>query len=95
MNDLTNTEIAENIANELKIEALVKGWEVERIGTWVWVSKTDFKDTEGRDLLKAKGLKWSGKKKAWYYMDKDRKGKRMFAKNLDALRDIHGTERLA
>jgi len=95
MTTLSNTEIAENITAELQVEALVKGWQVERIGTWVWVSQTDRGDSEGRELLKSKGLKWSAKKNSWYYMDKDRKGKRMYAKNLDALRNIHGSERLA
>jgi hypothetical protein len=96
MNTLsTNEQIAENIADEISLVALTRAWEVERIGTWVWVSQTDVSDMEGRNFLKSKGLKWSAKKKAWFYMDKANKGRRMYAKNLDSLRSIHGSERLA
>ena len=85
---------AEDIAKAIQVEAITKAWEVERIGTWVWVSKTDFNDKEGRELLKSKGLKWSGKKKAWYWMDGSNKGRRSYAKSLDEVRSWHDNERL-
>ena len=91
----TKEQKAEDIFQAIQVEALTKAWAVERIGTWVWVSKTDFKDKEGRDLLKSKGLKWSGTKKAWYWMDKENQGRRSYAKNLEQVRSWHDNERLA
>ena len=93
--ELTTKELtAEKIAQEIQVEAITKEWCVERIGTWVWVSGTNFKDTEGKKLLKSKGLKWSKNKVAWYWMDGSNKGRRSFAKNLAEVRSWHDNERL-
>jgi hypothetical protein len=80
------TEAVINKCNEINAS-----WGVEQIGVWVWVTNTKFDEKES---LKSLGMKWSGKKKAWYWANNLKKGRRINAKNLDTLRGMHGSEKV-
>ena len=85
------------IANAKTEEVLIKSnelnrpWGVEQVGVWVWVTNTKKTDAQS---LKVLGLKWSAKKSAWYWANKLKKGRHINAKNLQTLRDMHGSEKV-
>ena len=66
-------------------------WGVEQVGVWVWVTNTQKTDAQA---LKGLGMKWSAKKSAWYWANKLKTGRRIYAKDLDTLRGIHGSEKV-
>lgn len=60
---------------------------IEIVGRWLWVTGLTY---EVREQLKAAGLKWASKKRAWYWHapeDKCRGGK----KSLDEIREKYGS----
>jgi hypothetical protein len=86
----TPEEIAEAKTNAVleRSHDLERHWGVELVGVWVWVTNTQRQDATA---LKELGLKWSPKKSAWYWANKLKKGRKIYAKDLDTLRNIHGT----
>ena len=86
-------EIADKKTTEVltKSNELNRPWGVEQVGVWVWVTNTQKEDAKS---LKELGMKWSGKKKAWYWANKLKTGRRIYAKDLDTLRGIHGSEKV-
>ena len=88
---------AQAIANAKSLEVLNKSveknrpWGVEQVGVWVWITNTERQDASD---LKELGFKWSPKKKSWYWANQLKMGRRVYAKNLDTLRDMHGTNKL-
>ena len=80
------TEEVINKSNELN-----RPWGIEQVGVWVWVTNTQKSDAQS---LKGLGMKWSSKKSAWYWANKLKAGRSINAKNLQALRDIHGSEKV-
>lgn len=57
------------------IERLIKvdGITIELVGSWVWVSG----DTRAhKDELKAAGMRWSGKRRMWYWHPADQRRRR-------------------
>lgn len=74
-----------------KSHELNRPWGVEQVGVWVWVTNTQKTDAQA---LKGLGMKWSAKKSAWYWANNLKKGRRIYAKDLDTLRGIHGSEKV-
>lgn len=66
----------------------IPGIVVELCGSWLWVSGETY---AAKDILKAAGFKWAGKKKSWYYhRDPYRKrGKRELS--MDDIRNMYGS----
>lgn len=65
---------------------------VELVGLWIWVTGNTF---PLRDQLKAAGLLFAPKKKAWYYRSEEYKVSRGGKKSLDEIRDKYGSEVIA
>ena len=63
--------------------------QIELIGTWIWVSGNTraYKDLLGKNGL---GLRFSGKRKMWYYTTTHKRGGRYGRKSMDELRDKYG-----
>lgn len=64
---------------------------IEIVGVWLWVTGDTF---PVRDLLKAAGLKWASKKRAWYWHAPENKC-RGGRKNLDEIRATYGARTVA
>ena len=90
--DTTAVEIADAKTTEVltKSIALERSWGVEQVGVWVWVTNTQREDATA---LKELSIKWSPKKKAWYWANNLKKGRKIYAKDLDTLRGIHGSDK--
>lgn len=86
-------EIADAKTEEVlnKSHELNRPWGVEQVGVWVWVTNTQKTDAQA---LKGLGMKWSAKKSAWYWANKLKTGRRIYAKDLDTLRGMHGSEKV-
>jgi hypothetical protein len=67
-----------------------KNWEIELIGTWIWVSNTERKD---KDLLNKNGagLKWHSKRMMWYFRVQTYRRKMSNMTN-DEMRQAFGSE---
>lgn len=57
----------EEVLAEVSERITAPSLQVEKKGTWVWVSGTERSDNETAATLKDIGFKWSGKRKAWYH----------------------------
>jgi hypothetical protein len=66
------------------------GIEIEICGTWLWITGNT---KPARDILKAAGFKWSGKKLAWYWHSGEyrRRGRQY---TLEEIRDRHGSQKI-
>jgi len=88
----TYSQTAERATMEMlyKLLALkMAGVKVEMIGTWIWVSGNTrrYKDLLGKNGL---GLRFSGKRKMWYFTTTRKRGGRYGRKSMDELRDKYG-----
>lgn len=66
-NQATEQDIMDKISELLKLKIEHNtDWQIELIGTWIWVSNTE---KDEKDLLNKKGagLKWHGKRGMWYW----------------------------
>lgn len=81
-----------NLSEEYRavIEALVPipGIVIEIVGVWIWVTGNTY---PVRTELKAAGLQFAGKKKAWYYRAEQYKTRGTNA-TLDEIREKYGSE---
>jgi len=83
---LTETADAEDRITDELVAALdnTKDIEAELIGTWLWVTGNT---RDHKDVLKALGFRWSGKKQAWYMSPAPvKRGYRTKYSNMDAVR---------
>ena len=71
------------------ITAKMDGVTIEMIGTWIWVSGNTrrYKDLLGKNGL---GLRFSGKRKMWYFTTTRKRGGRYSRKSMDDLRNKYG-----
>lgn len=70
------------------IDALIKmGLTFEIVGTFVWVSGNTY---DHKDELKARGFKWSSKRKMWYLAPNGWKRRRGSNLSMDEIRDLYG-----
>jgi hypothetical protein len=82
----TETDLMNKIRDILSQKYL--GVEVELIGTWLWITG----DTKRYSAsLKALGLKYNGKRKAWFFTTQARKGRCYSNKDFNSLRMKYGS----
>lgn len=84
-------EVMDKIAEILKVAANQgKGWTIELIGTWIWVSGTKKAD---KALLNKNGLglKWHGKREMWYFRRYGYRRK-MSHWSTDEMREAYGSQ---
>jgi hypothetical protein len=69
----------------------IDGLNVEICGTWVWVTG---ETKPAKEVLKAAGFKWAGKKVAWYWHSGEyhKRSKRLYT--MEEIRDLHGSQRI-
>ena len=81
---------AMDVIDNLLKSKLTASVEIELIGFWIWVSGTERKDKETRQILKDNGFLWHSKRLKWYW--KPAGWKSYHAKNLDFddLRAMYG-----
>lgn len=71
----------------------IDGIEVELCGKWVWVTGDTY---AVRDSLKAAGMRWSAKKRAWYWHSpKDVRKRHKRSYSMEQIRDTYGSKRFA
>lgn len=87
----TGSAIDECIADIFAKIAKCKGIDAEICGTWLWVSgNTKFY----KNIFKQAGMKFSGKKKAWYWHPKGWKKKSRRTWDMDEIREQFGSQTL-
>ena len=89
-------EYSEQTASEymeiIEVLIFIPNINIEICGTWVWVTG----DTKPvKDILKAAGFKFAGKKIAWYWHGEKKYRKRSKRKlSLEEIRDLYGSEQI-
>ncbi len=81
----------DNIQYRSIIETLsnINGINIEICGSWVWVSGNTF---PVKNEIKNAGLKFSGKKKMWYWHPEGYKRNHRKNFSIDEIRQIHGSK---
>ena len=90
MSDTTTLEKFPNAIVALRELDTIPDLETELCGSWVWVTGNTIKHKE---MLKARGLFFSSKNKAWYFKGSPsrNRGKRW---SLDEIRNFHGSRKV-
>lgn len=82
---------APTLASVTAALAKLPGLHVELVGKWLWITGDTF---TSRAELKAAGLKWASRKRAWYWHAPE-DGCRGGRKSLDEIRETYGAQPLA
>lgn len=83
-----------SLSTMIELLCRLRGIEIELCGEWIWITGDTY---NARSSLHEWGLKFSGKKRAWYWFDgiqDDENKKYRGKKSLSEIRSMYGSEKL-
>lgn len=86
------TETPSWMVDILKDIIPIDGIEVEICGSWIWVGGDTYPH---RDIFKAAGFRWSGKKKRWYAKPGNDRRRYRGSMDMDRIREVHGSVKIS
>lgn len=89
-----SSTIATGLLNMIDKTSQIPGISVELCGSWLWVTGNT---RPVKEQLKALQFRFSGSKKAWYWHDPSQPYRRRSRRHydMDEIRDLHGSQKLA
>lgn len=85
------TETPEQFRTIINAIINLNGIDIDLVGSWIWVTGDTLTN---KDALKAAGLKFAGKKKAWYWHAPEDRCSRGSKMSLDEIKEKYGSERI-